>query len=106
MLCDSCSLSSVISFSYSLSSPAACWADAVVHSCVFVAFIRSVGLPWAAGSAFPYKTVTRCESTRDSQSGQLQLCERGLGDFDARHKLVSERLKALEAQGLKVCEEE
>ena len=64
-----------------------------------------MGLPWAAASALLHKTVRRSESTRDPQSGQLQLCGRKLGNFDAHHKLVSERLKALEAQGLKVCEE-
>ena len=66
VLYDSCSLSNVISFSYSLSSLVACWPDSVVHSCVFAAFRRLVGLPWGAASALLYKTVIRSESTCNS----------------------------------------
>ena len=62
-------------------------------------------LPWAATSALLYKTILHSESTLDPQLGSCN-CGRKSGDFDARHKLVLEWLKALEAQGLKVCEEE
>ena len=72
VLCDSCLLSSVISFSYSLSSPAACWAE----SCAaFLCLLSPSYDRWDC----------RGSAVRDCQSWQLQFSGREFGGFDARH---------------------